>query len=65
MAYINVELDNFDTEDLLEELEYRGERLIDNKTLKLIDEIYQKKLLGQDYSDIVTDLIWHTIGRVA
>lgn len=64
MAYINVDLDEFDTEDLIEELEYRGHDITDKRILKVISEIYHKKRDGKDYSGSVDNLIWYALGRI-
>jgi hypothetical protein len=59
---VEVELDDFDTDELLEELENRGE-LINNDDKQLIDIIFHKRRAGQDFSQELDDLIYNTIGR--
>ena len=63
---VEVQLDDFDTDDLIEELESRGRGMeIDNRTgTELITAIYQKRRLGQDYQRDLDDLIYLGIGRI-
>lgn len=81
MAYIDIDLDRFDTDELIEELMYRGRDVelelrkrgrgvsyeFENgdRVLEIIQELYQKRRTGQDFSDSLDSLIWYTIGRVA
>jgi hypothetical protein len=60
---IEVELDDFDTDDLIEELENRGE-IVDNDAKHLITTIFYKRRTGQDFSRELDDLIYNTIGRI-
>jgi len=61
---VEVELDDFDTVDLIEELEHRGE-IINNDDKQLINDIFQKRRTGQDFLRELDDLIYNTIGRFA
>ena len=61
---VEVELDDFDTVDLIEELEQRGE-IINNDDKQLINDIFQKRRTGQDFLRELDDLIYNTIGRFA
>jgi hypothetical protein len=63
---VDVELDDFDTDDLVEELERRGMGLeIANQTgTELLSAIYQKRRLGQDYQRELDELIYVGIGRI-
>lgn len=71
MAYIDVDLDAFDTDELIEELEYRGYLVGDKifsptfNMLDVIAEIHQLRRTGQDYSGVLDKLIWESLGRVA
>lgn len=81
MAYIDVDLDQFDTDELIEELMYRGRDVElelrklgrgvshefgdGDRVLEIIQDLFQKRRTGQDYSDSLDSLIWHTLGRVA
>jgi hypothetical protein len=64
---VDVELTDFDTDDLIEELESRGMNFeVANQTgTELLTVIYQKRRLGQDYQRELDDLIYIGIGRIA
>lgn len=62
---VEVELDDFDTEDLVDELERRGAgsgEFGDGK--ELLETIYQKRRLGQDYQQELSQLIWAGLGKI-
>ena len=60
---VDVELDDFDTDDLIEELQRRGE--IGNDLPKdLLTTIWQKRRLGQDYQRELDDLIYNGLDRI-
>ena len=61
---VDVELDDFGTVDLIEELEHRGE-IIDNNDKQLITTIFYKRRIGSDYQHELDELIYNTIGRFA
>ena len=65
-TYVDVDLDDFDTEDLVEELEKRGMGMeVSSETgTELITAIYLKRRLGQDYQRELDDLIYLGIGRI-
>ena len=58
---IDVDLEDFDTDDLVEELKLRGE-FDDSK--ELIDSIWQKRRLGKDFKTELDELIYHTLGKI-
>jgi hypothetical protein len=62
---VDVELTNFDTEDLINELESRGE-LIGSKSNngELVTAIYEKRRLGQDYQIELDNLIYQVTGKI-
>ena len=61
----DVELDDFDTEDLVEELESRGAGTMDYADgRELLEAIYQKHRTGQDYSEELRTLIYHGLGKI-
>ena len=68
MPYINVDVDlsDFDTEDLVDELERRGESSGDvaDEFKELVKTIYQKRRTGQDYTEDLNLLIYNSIGRI-
>jgi hypothetical protein len=64
---VDVELDDFDDEDLIDELQRRGRGFeVDNKTpTELVDRIHQLRRNGNDYQRELDELIYVTIGRIA
>lgn len=69
-VYTEVEVDvglaDFDTDDLIEELESRGKGMeVASETgTELLTAIYLKRRLGQDYQRELDDLIYLGIGRI-
>jgi hypothetical protein len=62
---VEVELDDFDTDDLIEELERRGTGVMDYGNGKeILETIYLKRRLGKDYQSELDKLIWLGLGRV-
>jgi len=65
--YVEVEVDlvDFDDDDLREELESRGYEVSDEGRLKdiLIESIWLKRRLGQDYQAELDSLIYKALGR--
>jgi hypothetical protein len=62
---VEVELDDFDTDDLIEELERRGSGVMDYGDGKeILNTIYEKRRLGQDYQTELDQLIWLGLGKV-
>ena len=63
---VDVELNDFDTEDLVEELESRGMgfEVASQTGTELLTAIYLKRRLGQDYQRELDDLIYLGIGRI-
>ena len=62
---VDVDLSDFDTADLIEELESRGAgsgEFGDGKDI--LQVIYEKRRLGQDYQPELEQLIWLGLGRV-
>jgi hypothetical protein len=61
---IDVELSDFDTEDLIEELESRGSPAFDvGDGNALVVSIYEKRRLGKDYQAELDQLIYQVTGR--
>jgi len=63
---VEVDLDDFDTDDLIEELESRGKVLeVASQTgTELITAIYEKRRLGKDYQRELDELIYFGIGKI-
>jgi hypothetical protein len=63
---VDVDLSDFDTDDLIEELESRGAGVEpefgDGK--EILEAIYQKRRLGKDYQAELDQLIWLGLGKI-
>jgi hypothetical protein len=62
---VEVDLGDFDTDDLIEELESRGHgssEFGDGK--EILMAIYEKRRLGKDYQTELDQLIWLGLGKV-
>ena len=61
---VDVDLSDFETDDLIEELESRGAAATDYGDGKdILIAIYEKRRLGQDYQTELEQLIWLGLGR--
>ena len=61
---VDVDLSDFDTDDLIEELESRGAgtgEFGDGK--EILQIIYEKRRLAQDYQSELDQLIWLGLGK--
>jgi hypothetical protein len=63
---VDVDLEDFDTDDLIDELERRGRTLEVSDTLgtELVEKIFQKRRLGKDFNYELDELIYVVTGRV-
>ena len=62
---VEVELDDFDTDDLIEELERRGAAGSDYGDGKeLLTAVYEKRRLAQDYQADLDQLIYLGLGKI-
>ena len=63
---VDVDLVDFETDDLVEELESRGKGLevASQSGIDLLTAIYQKRRLGQDYQRELDELIYVGIGKI-
>lgn len=63
---VDVELDDFEDDDLIEELEKRGKGLevASQSGTDLITAIYLKRRLGKDYQHELDELIYVGIGKI-
>lgn len=63
---VDVDLGDFDTYDLIEELEKRGKGFeVDSETpTELVTAIYEKRRLGKDYQRELDELIYVAIGKI-
>lgn len=64
-AEVEVDLSEFDTEDLIEELGNRGHGVDEPPSYSEgIQKIWMKRRLGHDYQKELDELIYWTIGKV-
>jgi hypothetical protein len=62
---VDVDLSDFDTDDLIEELESRGAGATDYGDGKeILQSIYEKRRLGQDYQFELQALIYLGLGKI-
>lgn len=61
---VDVDLADFDTEDLIDELENRG-HFASTDCTELVEAIYQKRRLGKDYQAELDSLICSVLGKIA
>lgn len=61
---VDVDLSDFETDDLIEELKSRGSTTLDYGDGKeVLQVIYEKRRLGQDYQTELEQLIWSGLGK--
>ena len=62
---VDVDLSDFETDDLIEELESRGAGVGEfGDGAALLRAVYEKRRLGQDYQTELEQLIWLGLGKV-
>jgi hypothetical protein len=62
---VDVDIDDFDTDDLLDELARRGETIGDyGDTKEILEAIYERRRMGKDYQYELDQLIWCGLGKV-
>ena len=62
---VDVDLADFETDDLIEELESRGAGATDYGDGKeILEAIYEKRRLNKDYQAELEQLIWLGLGKV-
>ena len=63
---VDVELDDFADDDLIEELQKRGKgmEVASRSVTELLTAIYEKRRLGQDYQRELDELIYLGIGKI-
>jgi len=61
---VDVDLSDFETDDLIEELESRGSGITNyGNGTEFLRAIYEKRRLGQDYQSELDQLIWVGLGK--
>jgi len=66
-TYVDVDVDmsDFDTDELIEELERRGTGTLDyGNGTEVLQAIYEKRRLGKDYQTDLDQLIWLGLGKI-
>ena len=62
---IDVDMEDFDTDDLITELERRGAGTTEYGDGKdILQSIYEKRRLGKDYQEELDQLIWLGLGKI-
>jgi hypothetical protein len=62
---VDIDLEDFDTDELIEELERRGTGTVDyGNGTEVLESIYEKRRLGKDYQRELDQLIWLGLGKV-
>lgn len=62
---VDIDLTDFETDDLIEELESRGQGVTDYGDGKeILRAIYEKRRLGQDYQTELDQLIYLGLGKI-
>lgn len=61
---VDVDIDDFDTDDLIEELENRNVFGFGSDEKDILDQIYRKRRLGIDYQKDLDDLIYNVLGKI-
>jgi len=60
---VDVDLSEFDTADLVEELETRGVATGHGDSKDLIEQIWLKRRLGKDFTEEIDKLLYTALGR--
>ena len=60
---VDVDLRDFETDDLIDELENRG-HMATTDSKELVESIYQKRRNGQDYQAELDALIYTVLGKI-
>lgn len=68
-AEVEVDLSEFDTDDLVEELELRGfdyntTGVDGDQARAMLERIYHRRRQGQDYQQDLSNLIYYVLGRI-
>jgi len=62
---VDVDLSEFDTDDLIEELERRGTGTVEyGNGTEVLQAIYEKRRLNKDYQQELDQLIWLGLGKI-
>lgn len=63
--YVRVDLEDFDTQDLIEELEERGVKVIESgNEADVANEVWQLRRLGKSYDHLIDKWLHDVLGKV-
>ena len=68
---VDVDLDDFSDEELIDHLESKGFIVGDAVSspgvdmVEIVEALYQQRRTGQDYQKTLDELIYHTLGKIA
>jgi hypothetical protein len=66
---VDVDLDDFDTDDLIRELDDRGhgyntDGIDGDEARALLEQVHQLRRSGQNYEAALDQLIYHVLGKI-
>ena len=63
---VDIDLEDFDTDELIEELERRGSLPVESNinAKDLVEQIYYLRRQGQAYEHLMDSLIYSVLGRI-
>jgi hypothetical protein len=63
---VDVDLNDFDTDDLVEELESRGALPVDDDAdaKEIVEQMYQLRRLGKPYDHLLDRLFYSVLGKI-
>jgi len=64
MPYVEIDLNEIDTDDLIDALEQRGLIGFDGVSITLLNTIFEKRRQGKEYQDELDGLIHRHLGRI-
>lgn len=67
---VDVDLDGFDTDELVDELDRRGydyntHGVDGDQARRMLEIVYHRRRTGQDYQNVLDDLIYYVLGKFA
>ena len=64
---VEIELEDFDTYDLIDELARRGTLAGDTEhdVTELLTAIWEKRRRGEDYQEVLDNLIYQALGKIS
>ena len=64
---VEIELEDFDTDDLIDELTRRGKSAGQDEydVTELLTAIWEKRRRGEDYQEVLDNLIYQALGKIS